>query len=538
MCERHCRNSDMPCVVPYTGEADSIHFWTEETALADEVGHTYLSLLFGAGQSFSAFCDYMTEEYRNFNNRSAKFMSNTTFTSCMFSWLGRMNIDFREHIDPYCGYHPKILACDATHAGISFRHMKVKAIECAELAEERVISHRRYTRVFLSDSLVQDSRGLDVAHVRTARSHLKYLSRQMLKELSPSERLSEDEVHQRNELLLQIVPPECHALLKNFTSRIYECAMLEAAARIFYLLASDAPMTAFIPYSQCHTILSAVNGFVEGTNIDDNLLCISNIFPELKMLLNAASHTGHLLDVKSFVTYLCNAIEQCHSGDASVFENYIPQSYNPASGIAYYFTRHGNQVRKLPQYGADKATRSSTYDDSPSVDEKCSKRFPTVGQMGGYSNLFLWFCPEHGHSYGFHLIPGSEGRKDPFASIFKYLPSPPTHIFYDFACQLSEYCLNREPSYFRDVRFCHDIFHGYSHLCGGAFKANRHKSLFVNTSICEQFNSYLKKVKYVASHLSQNRYVFLLQYALYVWNERKTLAYEERVRVALASIQQ
>lgn len=216
----------------------------------------------------------------------------------------------------------------------------------------------------------------------------------------------------------------------------------------------------------------------------------------------------------------------------------ISHSYNPQTGIAYYFTKHGNVVRKLPKYDINNTTRQATYDDIPNVDEKCSKCYPTVRQLGGYSNLFLWFCPERGHCYGFHLIPGSEGRKDPFASLFKYLPSPPTHVFYDFACQLSEYCLNREPTYFRDVHFYHDIFHGYSHLCAGAYKASRNRSLLVNTSICEQFNSYLKQIKHVASHLSQMRYVFLLQYALYVWNERKTVAFSQRLKIAQVSLLQ
>jgi len=35
--------------------------------------------------------------------------------------------------------------------------------------------------------------------------------------------------------------------------------------------------------------------------------------------------------------------------------------------------------------------------------------------------LFLWFCPAHGHCYGFHVIPGSEGRKDPANSLYTFL---------------------------------------------------------------------------------------------------------------------
>ena len=52
---------------------------------------------------------------------------------------------------------------------------------------------------------------------------------------------------------------------------------------------------------------------------------------------------------------------------------------------------------------------------------------------------------------------------DPFSSLFKYMPEAPKDVFYDFACQLSEYCLNREPQYFLCTRFWHDLFHGITH---------------------------------------------------------------------------
>ena len=87
------------------------------------------------------------------------------------------------------------------------------------------------------------------------------------------------------------------------------------------------------------------------------------------------------------------------------------------------------------------------FDDQPAVDAPCTKNYPGVS-FGGYGYLFLWFCPVHGHSYGFHLIAGGEGRKDPFSSLFKYKPTAPDEVFYDNACQLNEYCLNREPGYF------------------------------------------------------------------------------------------
>ena len=100
------------------------------------------------------------------------------------------------------------------------------------------------------------------------------------------------------------------------------------------------------------------------------------------------------------------------------------------------FTEHGGQIRKQPHYNIQSTW--SNYDDHPIADGVCQKKYPLVS-YGGYSYMLLWFCPVHGHSYGFHIISGSEGRKDPFSSLYKYKPNAPQELYYDFACQLSEF---------------------------------------------------------------------------------------------------
>ena len=77
--------------------------------------------------------------------------------------------------------------------------------------------------------------------------------------------------------------------------------------------------------------------------------------------------------------------------------------------------------------------KRGNYDDQPEVDEQCTKLFPSVS-FGGFGYMFLWFCPIHGHTYGFHLIEGGEGQKDPFCSLVKYIEEMPEEIFYDAAC--------------------------------------------------------------------------------------------------------
>ena len=152
--------------------------------------------------------------------------------------------------------------------------------------------------------------------------------------------------------------------------------------------------------------------------------------------------------------------------------------------------------------------------------------------------MFLFFCPIHGHTYGFHLISGGEGRKDPFAALYKYTEVPPEELFYDFACGLSEYSLTREPKFFRNTRFWHDLFHGATHFaCGDNFKSGAVKGLEgINTEICEQTNSYLQCLKYTASHLHQEHFMFFMQFFLHLWNEDKTLKFQQQAAIALAGV--
>ena len=54
-----------------------------------------------------------------------------------------------------------------------------------------------------------------------------------------------------------------------------------------------------------------------------------------------------------------------------------PNTYDPSSGCAYYFTESGEQVRNMPTYyvSGDKKAKNANFDDMPEVDAACSKLF-------------------------------------------------------------------------------------------------------------------------------------------------------------------
>ena len=50
-------------------------------------------------------------------------------------------------------------------------------------------------------------------------------------------------------------------------------------------------------------------------------------------------------------------------------------------------------------------------------------------------------------------------------ALFNRLEVAPEIFFYDFACSLEEYFMNREAGYFKNTTFFYDIFHDYNHTC-------------------------------------------------------------------------
>ena len=111
----------------------------------------------------------------------------------------------------------------------------------------------------------------------------------------------------------------------------------------------------------------------------------------------------------------------------------------------------------------------------------------------------------------------------------------PQDVFYDFACNLSEYALNREPDLFFSTRFWHDLFHSSTHLCGPNFKSGRVLGLEgINAEISEQVNGYLQCVKYTASQLLQEHFMFFMQFFLYLLNKDKSQTAKKQAAIAIA----
>ena len=520
----HCPNGS--CHISYKEPAEQrgLFFFTAKTAVADEVAWDFVRSVQKMKTSFRGFCNEMTTRYETNQMPAYPFMSGNTFINFFFAWLSAFKIDFRKEIDPKCGYNPKILACDGTHIGVSSKNMNLQhPITEAEIDEELQSVHRRKGRALIPDY--------------KERGHLKYFCKKFLKKLKADKQRSVEEEEMMLESLLQTIRNMNHPALTQaieyFFNRNTSDKMRLAMAKVLIMLSGDAPMLSVFPFRSHPILRDIINSLVSGNGY-------GNRFPELKKyccetsaLLSASVAENCINVTVSLILYLIQRIEFLHlsrnrpTPEVDELEN----SYDPRKGIAYYFTANGNQLRKMPKY---QQAGHRNFDDPPEVDLGCTKNFPGVS-YGGFGYIFLWFCPIHGHSYGFHLIAGGEGRKDPFSSLYKYKPDAPEEVFYDNACQLHEYCLNREPKFFMNTRFWHDLFHSIGHVCGCNYKSRRVVGLeAMNTEICEQVNSFLQCIKYTGSHLSQEHFCFFMQFFLYLLNKEKTAKLQKLTTVAVA----
>ena len=539
---RLCYNLSSPCTLSWDeGEKESIHVLSRDTAAGDEIGWEFVSMVLRSGCTFSGFCQLKNNNYQ-LRADNARFMDPAVFIKWWFSWVANMKIDFRRPCD-ICGFEPKRLCCDGTNVGIGLRNANFEEISTFEPNTQPLNTlHRRMDRCFLKN---MDE--IEKHQMIQNRETLDYLAKREIKrngteELDGFNFIDDAELNERIDKVKEVLPDE---ILLSF-ERFFHMNPSEklAYAYVLKMLSTTASVTSVIPPAYCARVQQLIQDQINDVDVFNSIIFDMRTYaPELRDLITESMLSNNDIiqdDIKLLLQYLIN-----QSLDMEVHEPEVavpqPGTYNPAKfGRAYYFNESGLKLRNIRPFTIDldgKVKKNLDHDDNALDFERCEKFYSKVEVSAkGSSNLFLWFCADHGHCYGFHMTR-AEGRKDPSASLYAHLEKPPQYIFYDFACNLQEYCLNRESGYYKDVRFFHDIFHSYAHKCSCAFKSRRLQGIeSVNPEICEQFNSFIQCIKTSARQMSQAHFCFYLQFFLYEWNERKRILSQKKIRVALAGV--
>ncbi|KAJ3569441.1 hypothetical protein NP233_g5044 [Leucocoprinus birnbaumii] len=158
----------------------------------------------------------------------------------------------------------------------------------------------------------------------------------------------------------------------------------------------------------------------------------------------------------------------------------------------------------------------------------CGKFFSSYSQRRLTGGIMAAWCP-HSICYGFHFMPGYEGRNDPFSAMITRWPKAPKRVIYDFSCALGPYCLLREPQFFKDTLFIIDNFHSRDHTkCAPACFASTYAQLDpevseINTSAAESGNSLILRIRKAVSYMGEKRAIIYTKVFLSIINRKKIL---------------
>ena len=103
-----CVNETCDLCVNYTGQEDEIFFWSKGVGFGQEPFWDFMNAVIGGQMSFTRFCTERTRVYLTTNLKLVPFVSNKTFIQAVMSWMVSFQLDFRQHVDPWCQHNPKI----------------------------------------------------------------------------------------------------------------------------------------------------------------------------------------------------------------------------------------------------------------------------------------------------------------------------------------------------------------------------------------------------------------------------------------------
>ncbi len=512
----------------------ALHVLSDLTAAGDEIGYAFQDSMLNGGQTFSGFCRSMTNQYQRTFRHSRRFMSHVTFIKFWISWAVSHQYDFIMPC-PVCQFTPKYIAMDGTRTGICLKNANFPAIERTSNSTPIPSIHKSADRCFINHNSLQSKESL-----KNVRAKLLQISKIAGPNKDIAKKVFKDD--DERDQFFTIIPLLAREELSRCIDGKMEKETFSFAKLIHYMSSTVVSVTNMILPKYVQSVIAVLDNInrrlydTEARSLVEMHLNEMGLYSrELKDYLQTIKllHDEIPSSALNFVRHLCNRVSHLQFTEPEPISE-MPRSYNPpVNGSAYYYNQGANQIRQCRMFDIDKEVAC----DERSSEENCKKYYVRASGKG-QTFLFLHFCPLHHHCYGFHMVNGGEGRKDVMASLYSFLEKSPDVLYYDNACQASQYILNRESGFFKDTLVFHDIFHSYSHKCPDIFKSNRLESYSkCNTSICEQFNRYIKYLRPSASHMGQGTFTFCLQYFIHKWNMDKKERYQNIIRIANASME-
>lgn len=162
----------------------------------------------------------------------------------------------------------------------------------------------------------------------------------------------------------------------------------------------------------------------------------------------------------------------------------------------------------------------------------CTKRY-YHGKKKGDGTIFF-FCAEHRKCLGFAFLTSPESADTVFEILWTRFNKLPPVIVYDNGCNLSEYILNREPAWIKDILIVVDGLHIQGHVnCSRAYDSRAYECCKrIITVLAEQKNAKTTVIRHNVSFMSLG--LFALSMAWFVDRLNRAEENAHRTRLALS----
>ncbi len=264
---------------------------------------------------------------------------------------------------------------------------------------------------------------------------------------------------------------------------------------------------------------------------DDNLSYVNYKYEIKKysavlhsLLFEHQNHPIHLPE--SFIHTLKHAAKSA----TKLFEHYKQkQIHDDIKPINQQRNEYNGWIRSGTYYAATKKRNRPLYqtdaDKTIPDEEVCNKNFAAFQKVTG--GIWKLRCLIHGICLGFHVIPQSEGRNDPFSAVYCHFETAPDTMCGDFNCQVHPYCMSREAEYFANTIFPSDSLHHKGHSrCSEAYNETKFKKKGLRTyklwngAAVEERNRVLAKLKEISAHMSLEQFMIQLRLLIEMDNRR------------------
>ena len=192
----------------------------------------------------------------------------------------------------------------------------------------------------------------------------------------------------------------------------------------------------------------------------------------------------------------------------------------------YDFPSEYKKIKKKKKHKIKESDHNGD-DGSGQFVGNCNKHFAHYKAMN--NGIIVARCLEHYQNVGWNVMKEPESVDEYFSLLLMIYPGlehPDTFII-DNPCNLSPYCMYREPAKFMNMDLWTDEWHGLTgHKCGPLHSVALSKQLSsklskLNDSSIEQMNRALKLLSSSTSYMSLESFASNITIMLEIWNRRQ-----------------